>query len=276
MKMKYILILSVGLNVALAIAYVKKSPSSTQAHQEGAAAATNAVAAIAGEEKVTVLTATNSVLQKFGWETVESEDYRKYIANLRSIGCPEETIRDIIIADVNKLFESRRKDSTPKKEFKFWQTGMQMFAGMMDEEKIKKQQELAREKRALLKELLGIEPEEKMDMAAMFGGANPFEEMLGFLTPGKQTQVMELEQKYAAKQMKAFKNGAPDAEDMKEVAKMQKEKEAELAQLLTPKEKEDYELRMSQTAMMMRMQLGSFDPNEQEFRDVFKLKKQYR
>jgi len=27
------------------------------------------------------------------WQMVESEDYKKYIANLRAIGCPEETIR---------------------------------------------------------------------------------------------------------------------------------------------------------------------------------------
>src|SRR4051794_1792422 len=34
--------------------------------------------------------------QSFDWRMVESEDYKKYIANLRAIGCPEETIRDII------------------------------------------------------------------------------------------------------------------------------------------------------------------------------------
>ena len=47
--------------------------------------------------------------QSFDWRMVESEDYKKYIANLRAIGCPEETIRDIIIADVNKLFASRKR-----------------------------------------------------------------------------------------------------------------------------------------------------------------------
>src|SRR5579871_1431151 len=40
---------------------------------------------------------------EFHWAHLESEDYRDYIARLRAIGCPEETIRDIIIADVEKL-----------------------------------------------------------------------------------------------------------------------------------------------------------------------------
>jgi hypothetical protein len=32
---------------------------------------------------------------------------------------------------------------------------------------------------------------------------------------------------------------------------------------------------MSQTAMMMRMQMNEFQPNEQEFRDIFKLRKDF-
>ena len=38
---------------------------------------------------------------KFSWSALESADYRTYITNLRSIGCPEQTIRDIILADVH-------------------------------------------------------------------------------------------------------------------------------------------------------------------------------
>src|SRR5690242_8782620 len=45
--------------------------------------------------------------QYFSWREVESPDYPTYIANLRDIGCPEQTIRDIIIADINNLFAKR-------------------------------------------------------------------------------------------------------------------------------------------------------------------------
>jgi hypothetical protein len=38
------------------------------------------------------------------WSRIESQDYHAYIANLRAIGCPEPTIRDIIYADVSELF----------------------------------------------------------------------------------------------------------------------------------------------------------------------------
>lgn len=42
----------------------------------------------------------------FHWSQVESADYRTYIANLRAIGCPESTIRDIIVADVRALYRA--------------------------------------------------------------------------------------------------------------------------------------------------------------------------
>ena len=216
---------------------------------------------------------TNRVVQKIDWRSVESEDYRKYIANLRSTGCPEETIRDIITADVNKLFAQRRRElATGGKKFEFWKTSGNPFAAMMDSDKLEKQQALDKEKRTLLRELLGVEPE--MDKPNMFAGM--FDTMLDFLPPEKQSKVMELMQDMQVKAMKSMgKGGQPDGEDMKQIQKMQKEMEAELAKIMTPQEFEDYQLRMSQTAMTMRMQLASFDPNEDEFRKIFAEKKKF-
>jgi len=30
------------------------------------------------------------MIKPFNWESVESSDYKQYIANLRAVGCPEE------------------------------------------------------------------------------------------------------------------------------------------------------------------------------------------
>src|SRR5437868_6595498 len=43
------------------------------------------------------------------WKDVESSDYKTFIANLRATGCPEETLRDIVIADINKLYSQKWK-----------------------------------------------------------------------------------------------------------------------------------------------------------------------
>src|SRR5687767_1019026 len=45
-------------------------------------------------------------LTEFQWALIESEDYPTYIHNLRTIGCPEKTIRDIIAGEVDRLYDA--------------------------------------------------------------------------------------------------------------------------------------------------------------------------
>ncbi len=274
--MKSILAVSLCLNVGLAAAYLVKSPpASVETVAKTTAKPGTAPRGDKKDKSAAASAEPIKVIQQIDWRVVESEDYKKFIANLRSIGCPEETIKDIIVADVNKLYDSKRKAlKKPGEGFKFWKGGMNPMMGAMgNEEAKKKQQELAQEKKALLKELLGIEPVEKPE--EVFGLTAIMETMLDFLPPAKQAKVMELMQDAQTKAMKRMGNGQPDAEDLKEMKKIQKDAEAELAKLLTPQEKEDYDLRLSQTAMMMRMQMRDFEPDEQEFRDIFKLKKKF-
>jgi hypothetical protein len=280
MNAKILLLLSLAVNILLGALWLRRPAAS-----DTAPASASTVVAPAG-------TTPNIVIKKvagpaaepakpsraFDWRLVESPDYKEYIANLRAIGCPEETIRDIITADVNKLFTDRKKSqrSTSTNRFEFWKTGMQMFAQAFDEEKMKKQQELTDEKRALLKDLLGVEPDLKSELAAGAAGMNIMEQMLDFLPESKHNAVLELLQQYQAKAIKNLGNAATgDPEDMKKLTGVQREMEAALAKILSPQELEDYNLRMSNTANMMRFQLAAFEPNEQEFRDIFRMKKAF-
>ena len=271
MNARVLLILSLCANLALAGYLVyqgrgKTSATTEPSPEKKAGAAPAAPSAAKTDGKSVTVTVPSAALD---WRIVESEDYKKYIANLRAIGCPEETIRDIITADVNKLFEQRKRQVTgTTNRFEFWKTGT-FFADMFNEEKLNKHRELAKEKRDLLKELLGVDIAEKPDL---MGGMNPYETLLDFLPAEKQNALMEHEQSFAAKMMKRLKDAQNNPEVMREIMK---EKDAELAKVLTPQEKEEYDLRMSQTAMMMRMQMSEFQPNEQEFRDIFKLRKEF-
>jgi hypothetical protein len=269
MNARVFLILSLCLNAALGGYIIYKGNKSHAPAAEAAVkpAETPGRRNAQSGKTVTITVPTTTALD---WRVVESEDYKKYIANLRAIGCPEETIRDIIVADVNKLFEARKKEmsGSSTNKFEYWKTG-NFFADMFNEEKLQKNRQLAKEKQALLKELLGIEVAEKPDM---MGGMNPFETMLDFLPAEKQTALMNLEQDFAAKTMKRMKDLQRNPAILKE---MQAEKDAELAKIMSPQEKEEYDLRMSQTAMVMRMSMGDFQPSEQEFRDIFKARKKF-
>ena len=271
MNARVLLILSLCANLALAgyLVYQGRgkasAPAATSPEKKTAVVRPERSTANTDGKSVTITVPSTAL----DWRIVESEDYKKYIANLRAIGCPEETIRDIIVADVNKLFEQRRREVTGStNKFQFWKTGT-FFTDMFNEEKLNKHRELAKEKRDLLKELLGVDVAEKPDPMA---GMNPYETLLDFLPAEKQNALVEHEQSFAAKMMKRMKDAQNNPEVMRE---LMKEKDAELAKVLTPQEKEEYDLRMSQTAMVMRMQMSEFQPNEQEFRDIFKLRKEF-
>jgi len=51
---------------------------------------------------------------RFDWSQVESPDYRTYITNLRGIRCPQQTIFDIVTADIAALYDQKRSDLKTK------------------------------------------------------------------------------------------------------------------------------------------------------------------
>ncbi len=278
MNLKPVLLLSVAANIVLvgAVGYFAASRGKISNDLKSDALlsdnATRSTAKSVEKDSAapTSSVITNRVVQTIDWRSVESEDYRKYIANLRAIGCPEETIRDIITADVNKLYESKRKElAGPKKKFEFWKPGALMGA-VVDPERTEKERALNKEKRALLTELLGVAPDDKPEILA--GVAGQLEAMFDFLPADKRSKVFDLMQDMQGKMQKSMKGGAPDPEDIR---KAMKETEAAIAGILSPEEMQDYNLRFSMTANAMRMQMAGFEPTEQEFLDIFKARKAY-
>ncbi len=43
------------------------------------------------------------------WSQLESEDYRDYMSNLRSIDCPQRIIQDIVTADLGRVYDEKRE-----------------------------------------------------------------------------------------------------------------------------------------------------------------------
>ena len=266
-----ILILSICLNLLLAAGYWLKTKPAADATKP----VRTEVSKVAEPAAAKTITNTRSVTQaakSLDWQSVESGDYKEYIANLRAIGCPEKTIRDIIIADVNELFKQRAKtEEAGTKRFEYWKPGNPM-AGLFDEETMAKNKELAAEKRELLKTLLGEDFAENASVAAL-QGADPMERVLDFLKPEQRTAMNELEQEFAGKLMKTVKEASRGDTDA--MQKVLAEKDAAMLKILSPEEKFEYDVRLSQTSMIMRMGMGDFEPSEKEFREMFKLQKAF-
>jgi hypothetical protein len=205
--------------------------------------------------------APTTLTRPFDWRSVESDDYPTYIANLRLIGCPEETIRDLITADVNKLFEERRRTlSVKQKRYEYWKGPVVISSAQEVAER-----QLENEKRVVLKELLGVESV----LQSPITPPKLFEEALDFLSPSKRDALQAIQQRHIARSMELMNAGA----DMSTIRDLQPIMDSEVAGLFSPKELHEYQLRMSQTAFILRADLTSFEPSEHEFRAIFKLRK---
>jgi len=271
MKTRFAVILLALNAAALAAGYAYFSKATAKRVEAAGEAARAEVAAL--KEEAARAPKTRSVVvyrtNAFNWSQLESTDYKEYIANLRAVGCPESTIKDIILADVMHLYALRRgKYYHNGREFKFWETNEKRHLKQAQlEEREKALAEIDKELPAVLRELLGINYEREVNK--YFVDAEEEDNRLAFLSEEKRSAALALREKFEGEREKAKWSHA-DAAAMK---KIDAEQEAAFGELLTGDEKEQYELSMSPIADRLRAQLVGFNPSEAEFKDLFQREK---
>lgn len=125
----------------------------------------------------------SSELAGLHWSQVESDEYPRYIANLRAWGCPERLVRDIVRADIEALFDRR----LPVSEV----SGLPPWAGINRRNAARRAHRqalvaLAGEQRALLRTLLDLDDVHRLDE---WRQARDFWIVVGFL-PEEQARAV--------------------------------------------------------------------------------------
>src|SRR5437879_5953234 len=268
MRWRVLALVSLGVNIALAAAFVL---STRQLYRGRPVQAAALAPASAGQSR------TNVVLRRqfFSWREVESDDYPTYVANLRDIGCPEQTIRDIIIADVNALYTRRRALEIGTPEQQWWRAEPDSNVVQVATEKARL---LEDERRALLGRLLGTNWEAG-DLANLPRPSRP-----GIVLDGPVLGVLPAETKQALEQISIRSQDRLQAyleaqrrdgknPDPAEVARIRQQTRAELQGVLAPPELEEYLLRYSENAADLRAEMGQlkyFNASPEEFRAIFR------
>jgi LysM repeat protein len=265
MQRRILLFLSLGVNLALVAAWLlfARHPAPTQT----AAGLLDST----GPAKTNVLVRR----QYFSWSEVESADYPTYIANLRSIGCPGQTIRDIIIADVNALYARKLATEVVTPAQQWWRSNPNPTLVRAAAERTRL---LDAERRALLTRLLGPSWESG-DLASLQRPSRPPVTLdgpvLGVL-PAETKQAVQDISVRAQERLQAYLQSqslAGKSPDPAELAKLRQQTRDELARTLTPQQLEEYLLRYSQDASSLRAQIGQlkyFDAAPDEFRSIFR------
>lgn len=266
MRGRVLLWISLGLNVALAVALLARLRDSRDSSRPiiqpdlVPPAGTN------------ILFRTNTVVRRlnFVWSQIESSDYRVYIANLRDIGCPEATIRDIIVAEVNQIFARRRATEVVTSQQQWWRPEPDSAVLVAASAKL---DSLEAEREALLTDLLGPQWESSYYPFPDSPQANPLDgPLLGVLPSESQQAVREVERRSRDRRdaylLSVERRGKePDEADLD---RLRQQTRSELAAILTPEQLEEYLLRYSQRANKLRSELLGLDTGPDEFRALFR------
>jgi hypothetical protein len=269
------------LALALAWLYQRTRSGSSQAAEARAHDSPGTAGVLLAQGLVKVVKTNIVETNAFRWNQLETDDYRAFIERLRSIGCPEQTIRDLVIADVDKLFAARLLSVNPAaRELSYWQADdkdLETSAGYRERQR--QQREIDFAKRQVLHDLLGLDLVAERNK--VLGTEDRFGRRLGFLPDAKRNQVRMLLESYNDAELeirqKTWEEGDTlTAEDKERLKGLQEQREKAIAGVLSPSELEGYELAMSPLAYQVRDSLFGMKASEQEYLTVYNLQKEFR
>ncbi|HOX57374.1 MAG TPA: hypothetical protein P5205_12300 [Candidatus Paceibacterota bacterium] len=282
MTSRALLIISVAANVVLAgVLLSRKQPGSERAEAAGGRGAAPAAEVVSASRALPVLP-TNAAPAAFDWRQVESPDYRQYVANLRAIGCPGETIKDIVIADAMKFYAQRSRAVQTRRPFKYWEADEKDRLPKEQREQFNRaKQDYEKDLPRLLHELLGInlarEMAQYLPAGGLFGTGAGEEELrkLGMFSEEKQQRLSAWRDEYEWRRDAVDDAELNPADRAAQLRQLEREQQAVLAGILTPAEIEEYEMAFSQTGDTLRSRLVGFDPSAEEFRRLFQFQKTF-
>ena len=216
----------------------------------------------------------------FNWAQLESEDYRTYISRLRSIGCPEQTVRDIVISDLEKLMAARVQEiNGPGEPPKYWKPDRKELVRTVDTlAKQEQKQEVDFQKREIIRDLLGIDL--ATERSRTQGERDFYEERLSFLTPEQRSRVRIIMERanraeVALREKSWLENDEITPEERKQLAEIQRNKERDVSSLLSPEQLEQYNLWFSPSAYRVRDSFFAMDPSEEDFLAIYKVQRAF-
>jgi hypothetical protein len=200
---------------------------------------------------------------KIDWAPLESEDFAVYARNLRAAGLPERVVKQIMAAEVRASFDHDRMALVEKENTPFWDASYDTEAEMAEE-----LAQVAEQEATFLSSLVGPLDATTVDEINSRRPKPAFRFGSGMDAGKKQAVTAVFDRTREAIQRAPTENLAD------ELTRIDTQREAELAAMLTPREREDFEIRNSplgaEVRQAIRQQGGQV--SEEQFRQLFRLR----
>ena len=266
MNVRSLVALSVLMNVALVVVGWRtgRSPVSATGMTAEPSAPSGVLRVKTSLTRVE-LTETNEAAP-FHWREVQAEDLKEFVANLRGLGCPPETVRAIIESELWRRFLPLRRTLLEPFHRQFWE----LAAAIPNSEKAWepiKQSMLALKAETLgkLDEIVGLEPAKRSR-----------NQHLDFLSEEKQRALEELEKRVNGEigRLPRGRGGKILPEMHAKRDELQGQRKAAIRALITPEEYAEHELRHSRHASIAQNVMG-FDATPEEMRMITRTYEQF-
>jgi len=208
--------------------------------------------------------------KKFGWQDLTSDSYLDYIASLRSVGCPEKQVRNIVVSDVNEMFDKRRLEHAIKTDSQWWKA--ETFMGVLPMQNFANAN-FDEQRRELLTKILGESWDDFVKLPSLSGTAvNLTGPVLGALPSDTWSSVQEIcarsmDRHQAFLGMRMNEGGGMDNIEMAKLRDMTRQ---DLAKILTTEQLEEFLLRYSHNSSKLRQDMRGLDLTPDEFRKIFR------
>jgi hypothetical protein len=150
-----------------------------------------------------------------------------------------------VIADVDKLLAPKMQATNPRaRDVKFWQPiEQELWEDAEQKDALRKQREVDFEKREVIRQLLGLDL--VGERLRVQGQEDYYGQRLGFLPEEKRARVRTALDQFADRERTLLEEQVEEGATpgvSEDFAKLRHEKDAALGQLLTPQERQQYEL----------------------------------
>lgn len=205
---------------------------------------------------------TSAAISLTSWSDLRPDDLAGLAARLRAVGLPSSVIRALLVDQVRTQFAARRaafnRDAPSRR---FWEKAAS------DPQTAAALARLDKEEKQAIEAVLG--PDAALDDPAF---ASLRRQLPDFSTE-KILAIHRIQRSYAEKSQELFSAGVFVGIENRDT--LEKERNAEIAGLLTPEELEEFDLRTGNAANNLRNRLASVTVTEQEFRALHRLQQAF-
>ena len=271
MKHQRTLAISICLNLALAgaaVCLLKKPVSLSPRESAATISETTTAPAVASLPATSNSPApVTCVTNHFVWSKVEAEDFEQLALHLRAIGCPEKTVRDVVVARARRALE--QAEAAADEPVPFWTAGLRRTQAR---QKAGREARLAREKiTARLERVVGRDgfgedskPRDEFESQAI---------MRFMIGPMPDETFCKVAAKLARfgqrrEELDSRTQGVWLDEDEAELAQLRAAYHRDLGALLSPAQLEEMTARMAMIPQMDRVKFEATDLTTAEVRQL--------